>query len=491
MVDYNIKRTFYLVLLLWTGALIVSFIWNYIHLHHDTIEIATKEARANINKDEAIRFWAAKHGGVYVPPNERTPPNPYLSHIKDRDIVSTTGKQLTLMNPAYIVRQMTQEYGLLFGIKGKITALKVLNPINTPDEWEVKALKILNSGVNEVAEVVNQDGKEYVRMMSPLITEESCLKCHAHQGYKLGDIRGGIAVSVPLEKYLPMHRHHINVLTLSHSVFWFLGIIVIMFLTRRIRQGINQVVQTDEALRKVNNELKKKTKEVEAANEELAQYAYVVSHDLKAPLRAIHNYAVFLQEDLEDSLEGEQKIYLHNITRAVMQGERLVNDILELSRIGRIGGDPVPFNIGDELKQICSEAPDNVEVSIQENLPTVELDPLLFRQIFQNLITNAIKFNRSNPIRVEIGYARHGEDKYEIFVKDNGIGIKDEYINQIFQVFKRLHTSTEYEGTGIGLSIVKKCVAVLNGSLRVESTPNQGSVFYVIIPEKMKSEEQT
>ncbi|MDH5716179.1 MAG: ATP-binding protein [Spirochaetia bacterium] len=238
---------------------------------------------------------------------------------------------------------------------------------------------------------------------------------------------------------------------------------------------------SQEKLAEAYEELKKSSEELKEANEELSQYAYVVSHDLKSPLRAIHNYADFLYEDLNDSLEDEQKTYLEGMSKAVNQSEHLVNDLLEFSRIGR--KETTIENI--DLKIFINEIIDSynlrkeAEFEISNDLPVIKIEVVLLKQVFQNLILNGIKFNKSSHKKIIIGTTKVNNGSCEIFVKDNGIGIAPKYYTQIFKVFQRLHTQNEFEGTGIGLAIVKKAVEKAGGSIRVESIPNQGSTFFV------------
>ena len=180
-----------LLVLIWTVAVIASLTWTIYREKEQTLALAKNEAIANFNKDQAFRLWGTKHGGVYVPATAETPPNPYLSHIPDRDITLPSGKQFTLMNPAYIVRQMMDDFNALYGVKGHITSLNPLNPGNAPDPWERKALAAFEKSEEEAFAVTEQDGERYLRLMRPMVTKAGCLKCHGHQGYKEGDIRGG------------------------------------------------------------------------------------------------------------------------------------------------------------------------------------------------------------------------------------------------------------------------------------------------------------
>ena len=206
-----------------------------------------------------------------------------------------------------------------------------------------------------------------------------------------------------------------------------------------MKQELTERKRAEEALRLVHKDLAKKAADLEAVNEELSEYTYVVSHDLGAPLRAIHNYADFLREDLEDSLGGEQKTYLDNIDHAVHQGEELVEDLLELSRVGKGSGPTEGIDMGTFLKKLVThlDLSRDVDVVIGNEWPTIEAEQTLLRQIFQNLIGNAIKFNSSAAKRVEMGWFPVDQQHCKIFVRDNGIGIEPRHHEQIFQVFQK------------------------------------------------------
>ncbi len=226
------------ILLFWTIAIVASLLWNIQMEENQTRELALNKARETFNKDEAFRLWAASHGGVYVPITEKTPPNPNLSHVKERDIVTPSGKKLTLMNPAYMVRQTMDDYSVVYGIKGKITSLNPIRAENAPDEWERRALQSFEKGSKEVFEFVEVNGEPHVRLMQPLNAKEHCLKCHGFQGYKVGDIRGGIGVSVPLKPLLAAHEGHLSTMYLSHGLIWMLGFIGTGFGTWRAQKNI-------------------------------------------------------------------------------------------------------------------------------------------------------------------------------------------------------------------------------------------------------------
>ncbi|WP_022666917.1 c-type heme family protein [Desulfospira joergensenii] len=207
----------------WTAVILISLAWNIQQVRKTIRRLAVKEARTHFRKDLAIRFWATAHGGVYVPSNERTPPNPHLAGLPERDIKTPLGRSLTLMNPAYMLRQMMDEYSELYGVKGRITSLKPFRAENGPDPWEKSALEAFDRGTREVFEFVNIGDKPYLRLIQPMVTEEGCLKCHGEQGYRVGDIRGGVGVSVPMSSYLIHERKEINQLAVSHALIFLTG----------------------------------------------------------------------------------------------------------------------------------------------------------------------------------------------------------------------------------------------------------------------------
>jgi len=204
--------------------LILSLGWNLQHLERSLIGLAESEANAAFHKDVTYRLWAAMQGGVYVPPSENTPPNPYLKHIPQRDGETTDGEKLTLVNPAYMTRQVHELGKEKYGLRGHITSLEPLRPENAPDEWETKALRSFADG--SLKETIRQsfDGQPYFRLMRPLLADPPCLKCHATQGYAQGDVIGGISVSVPLQTYLDLAGHQRLHLVIAHLVIGLLGL---------------------------------------------------------------------------------------------------------------------------------------------------------------------------------------------------------------------------------------------------------------------------
>ena len=219
-----LRNYFWALLVLWTVLVSLTLLWSLLRQKHETLEVAYVQAQSAFEKDVVYRRWAAMHGGVYVPVTEQTPPNPYLSHVEERDIETPSGRKLTLMNPAYMTRQVHEMGAASYGLRGHITSLNPIRPANAADLWETEALKAFEQGAMEVSSVEKIDEEEYVRLMRPLTTEQSCLKCHAEQGYKMGELRGGISVSMPMAPLHAIARGHMATLALGHSLLWLLGI---------------------------------------------------------------------------------------------------------------------------------------------------------------------------------------------------------------------------------------------------------------------------
>jgi Protein of unknown function (DUF3365) len=228
------------------------------HIQHNQQEMVKNEARANFNKDQALRFWSSTHGGVYVPITEETPPNPYLDHVKDRDIKTPAGKALTLMNPAYMLRQTMESYENLYGVRGHITSIKHFRPETAPDEWEKSALQKFERGEKEISEFVEIDEKPYFRYMASMIAKKGCLKCHGHQGYKVGDVRGGVSVSVPMAPYLAnLHRQTIAY-AFSLGLLWLLGFCGLVWADRGLKNRTRERDIAEAKLQEAHDELEKR-----------------------------------------------------------------------------------------------------------------------------------------------------------------------------------------------------------------------------------------
>ena len=258
----QLRRYAWLLAAFWTATVAASLVWSIRRENVESHEIALASARIAFQKDVVYRRWSAGHGGLYARITEETPPNPYLAHLPERDITTPSGRKLTLINPAYMTRQVHELEEELHGIKGHITSLKPLRPENAPDAWEAEALKAIERGASEVSSVEELDGQPYMRLTRPLYTEQVCLKCHGQQGYKLGDLRGGMSVSVPMAPSQTIAGSHVLALYFGHGGLWLVGLVGVAVGMRHARRHVRQRDLAEEALRAQTHALDERLKEL-------------------------------------------------------------------------------------------------------------------------------------------------------------------------------------------------------------------------------------
>jgi light-regulated signal transduction histidine kinase (bacteriophytochrome) len=252
------------------------------------------------------------------------------------------------------------------------------------------------------------------------------------------------------------------------------------------RELIRHRANLEELVKDATAELTVKAKELSRSNEDLERFAYVASHDLQEPLRAITGFLGLLEIEFGGKIDGSAREYINFAVEGAERMSQLIHDLLNYSRIGSRGAEPSPVDLNDVLTTAVA----NLHSSIKDvdakvthdQLPTVLADYSQAVQVFQNLIGNAIKFrDKSRPCSIHIG-SRWSQGWWTLWVKDNGIGISNEHFDKIFIVFQRLHTREKYPGTGIGLAICKRIVERHGGRIWIESTVGEGSTFFFTLP---------
>ena len=221
------------------------------------------------------------------------------------------------------------------------------------------------------------------------------------------------------------------------------------------------------------------------ANKELEQFAYIASHDLQEPLRTVSNYMQVFEEDYLELLDDNARKYLHSVNNATKRMSILIKSLLDFSRLGRntkltyVDCKTLIDDVIADLDTMIKTSNAVIEVTEMPKLNVYETE---IRQVFQNLITNAIKFQKKDTQpKIQISSEKINE-KWKFSVSDNGIGIAPVHFERVFDIFQRLHTNEEYEGNGIGLANCKKIVQLHQGEIWVESNPVQGTIFYFTIP---------
>lgn len=482
---YKKNHGFYLFLA-WSAVIAFSLMISVSGYRENALSSAAIEAGTHLGLNLEYRAMIANLGGVYASV-DKISPNPYLT-VPKRDITTQNGDQLTLLNPAYMTRLIFER------IKGKsakpvinkITSLKPYNPMNAPDEWEKGALNSFEQGGREAREVTAINGQPYLRLMRPFVTESSCLKCHAVQGYREGSIRGGISIAVPLDPYYEIQNKAREKAIITHSLIWLIGCTgLLVFFIFKYNQE-RKIKESEEKVRMLNAELEQRvverTAQLEASNSELESFSYSVSHDLRAPLRGIDGFSQVLLEDYEGRLDQEGKKNLHRIRAACKRMGLLIDDLLNLSRLARFEMTMNKVNLSKLARQISGDltkAQPNrtVEFIISEGL-TDRGDERLLKIMLQNLIGNAWKYSaKQAKAEIEFGLTHH-EGAPAYFVRDNGVGFDMTYADKLFKPFQRLHDIQDFPGTGIGLALVQRIVQRHGGRAWAEGEVGKGARFY-------------
>ncbi|MEW6349168.1 MAG: DUF3365 domain-containing protein [Thermodesulfobacteriota bacterium] len=235
----NLKIYFWFSALIWTVAVGASLAWNVYQARSTALEAAFIQARVGFEKDVLYRRWNATMHKVYVPVSDIVQPNPYLL-VPNRELSCGPGMKLTMVNPAYMTRMVHGMQGDGIKAVGHITSLKPLNPENDPDQWERSALEQLaaNRNMEEVTAVEARRTSEVVRLMRPLRVEAPCMECHQAQGYKIGDIRGGISSLAPLQ--FSYWNRQVMGLVIGHAFLWFMSIAGMLLFLRLLLSSVSR-----------------------------------------------------------------------------------------------------------------------------------------------------------------------------------------------------------------------------------------------------------
>jgi signal transduction histidine kinase len=246
------------------------------------------------------------------------------------------------------------------------------------------------------------------------------------------------------------------------------------------------VVQVRESQHGLEQNVQQRTAQLEAANRELEAFSYSVSHDLRAPLRAVDGFSRILEEDYADKLDDEGRRVLGVIRNSAQNMGKLIDDLLAFSRLGRKRLEAAAIEMGELAGEVYAQLEANSDVgSISMNimpLPKASGDRAMIRQVFANLLSNALKYSRPKAARVvEVGgRSENGENIY--YVRDNGVGFDKQYANKLFGVFQRLHSAEEFEGTGVGLAIVQRIIHRHGGRVWADGEEGAGATFYFTLP---------
>ena len=504
---YPITVSFNLLLISWTLIIFGIIYWSWNSIENETYNLARREAFKGYEKDVMFRSWATVHGGVYVPATNETPPNPYLANIPERDIVTPSGKKLTLMNPAYITREVHELSFKKIGIRGHITSLKPIREQNSPDGWETKALRLFDSGVKDFSGFDYINGEKYFRYMAPLRTEKGCLKCHEVQGYKVGEIRGGISSTIPWKTYqTSINKQLSNVLT-GYGILWLIGFAGIYSVKRKFIIYIIRRDSDEYEMKKLNEELRYSNilieenlkerntfiEEIEGANKKLHKlnsekdkFFSIIAHDLKSPFSSLIGITEILAEDSEEFSAEERKKINYELNTSAKNLYKLLQNLLEWSQMqnGTMSFHPHKINLTEVIKQnadILGYRLKNKNIGLafdKVNDIFVSADENMINSIIRNILSNAIKFSKRDS-SIVFSFKETDSGMIEVSIKDSGIGIPENIKVKLFKMEEKVGRPglDGEKSTGLGLLLCKEFVEKHGGNIWVESKEGEGSIF--------------
>jgi len=347
-------------------------------------------ARSFFKEIVTTRSWNALHGGVYVPITSETQPNPDLD-VPNRDVVTTDSIKLTLVNPAYMTRQISELALKQNNIRYHITSLRPIREANYADPWETKALKLFESGSLEFFEESSLMDRDFYRFMSPLLVESSCLQCHAIQGYALGDIRGGISVSIDAKPYKATLKKQILVISLAHLLILMMGLVGIRYSQRAISKQFRLTSLKNQQLFNHQSILRETNEKLNEINQQKEKFLSIIAHDLRNPIGAMVSLTEVLIDDKESIDEKKQKLILKNLNDSAKNTYELMDNLLTWARSqqGKIDFKPeniAVYNLVNELGELCEVSAKNKSITINKELEDFQVFAdrnmlnLIFRQ---------------------------------------------------------------------------------------------------------------
>lgn len=457
-----------ILITLWFVVIVTSAMINIYLAQSHADEISSSQARTMFEHIVLTRSWNARHGGVYVPVTTTTQPNPYLQ-VPNRDVVTKNGVKLTKINPAYMTRQVSELALESTGVQFHITSLDPIRPKNAPTPWERAALERFELGEKKIGEFLNDEHKYHY--MAPLMVTKGCLKCHAEQGYKLGDIRGGISVTHPVEEILHNRDHTIVNTLVVHTL-----VLIISFLSWILFRRNQKRMQS----------LRVEKEGAEQANTFKGAFIANISHELRTPLNAIIGMSHILNED---ELKPLQRDHVQRISEAGKRLNSMINHMLDFSQID---AGTMELNLAPlQLRQVVQESVElmqdkaqkkglSLSTEFQEGSPQwLQGDAQHIQQLLIHIIDNAIKFTESGGVNIAVTSKPENNRRYnvEVRIEDSGIGMGEsaEWLKKHdFAQIENFRTRRQ-GGVGLGLTLSRKLLELMGGSLRIDSEAGRGT----------------
>ncbi len=496
------------------------------------------EAKALFRQIVLTRRWIADHGGIFIENVPWKEPSPYLNVP---EIIDARGKKYLKQSPAMVTKELSKYAGEKGLYWFHITSLKLINPENAPDEFEKTALMDFEAlGTKEAVKIEKNNSHFFYRYIAPLYVEKPCLKCHSHQGYNIGDVRGAISVTIPMESAFQMIKSgRRNVILASSLTIGVLMIVLFVMMKELVIRPVNELktsinnfskgtnsqtttVSTGDELEDLSNsfvemsgtlteyhaglenKVREATNNLEQANQRLTElnekksdFIAKISHELRTPMTSIKGAMDYLTVKVPTIAQGggdkrDIMEFLDVIKKNADRLMRMVNDTLDLERIesGMFDLDYSKVNILSLIKEVIisfqsltNERNITFKIVANPNI-LVSADQDRIGQVLINLISNAINFSPDNAdVQITV---REGPENVTVTLRDEGPGIPAEVRGKIFDKF---YTIGKRPGSGLGLAICKGIVEAHNGEIKVSSEGSEGSAIYFTIPKSAAQED--
>jgi signal transduction histidine kinase len=479
------------------------------------VQQATRQAKMLFNQIRITRQWVADHKGLFLVKGPGVEENPFLAEGQIQD---EAGNWLVKRNPAMVTRELSA-YAAREGMgQFNVTSLNPMNPGNTPDDFEHNSLESFNQGLAEAISIEKVEEKHRLRYMAPLKVDSGCIECHTGQGYNIGDIRGGMSVSIPIDwAYAEIKENNqlllniaiATIIIVSLTIFFLFDILVAKRLKKLARQmdlypekrtfdDTDDIEPGDEIgslsdnFRKLCHRLEDSQQELDATRQQvfqsekqaaLGRLVAGISHEINNPLGGMQNCIQTMKRSME------QPDLLSRYLELLGQGvERIKGTVQQLLNIGR--KEPLELQQGNVDAMICDcleltcIGRRNIELDMQLQIGR----PLLvgmeaLRQVVINLAGNAVQAMGKEGGKLQV-LSQLEQQLLTIRIADSGPGIAPEHLDKIFEPF--FTTKEVGEGTGLGLSVSYSLIKQMNGELTVSNAPEGGAVFTISVPMQNK-----
>ncbi len=468
----------------WTLVLGTSLFWELRLLSEQAGALARFEGAAAFERDIVYRLWNARMGGVYARADQ-VEPNPYLD-VENRDLETVIGR-LTMVNPSYMTRMVHDIARERSGIVSRITSLNPIRPANAPVPWERAALESFEVGRTEYADrLTPADGDEVLRFMRPLMVEEPCLTCHRVQGYELGEVRGGISVTVPMapiEAILaPSRTFSIG----AHVGVWLLGLTGIGLGGAAMARLVGRLVDARDAA-------EAERARAESADAAKSRFLATMSHELRAPLNAILGFSDLMRQGVLGPLGNEKYTeYAKDIHDSGDYLLALINDVLDLSRIeadrmtlsdDRVALDQMIREVLTVVRPLADVRSIRLDWDVDKRMGPLRADARLVKQMLLNLLSNAIRFTPDGG-RILLTANLDSQRRPSVAISDTGCGIPESDLEAVLEPFRQGRTlgGAALGGAGLGLALVKRFIELHGGSIELFSRVGIGTTVALRFP---------